>query len=88
MTTKKKKQPSPFYMQMMEKEKVFRTRIYLKRYRTRPVFMMQPQELRVLYWLVLSTIGYKRKFTCEETARAKFAQLIEFEKHQTRMTLE
>lgn len=74
-------------MQTMEKEKVFRTRIYLKRYRTRPVFMMQPQELRILYWLVTGTNGYKRKFTCEETARTRFAQLIEFKKRQTRITL-
>lgn len=83
MTIRKKKQPSPFCMQTMWKQTVFRTRIYLKRYRTRPVFMNQPQELRVLYWLVTSTNGYKRKFTCEETARTKFAQLIESEKHQT-----
>ena len=84
---KKKKLESPYIMRTIQRAKVQGIKICLKRYETRPIFMMQPQELRVLFWFVTSTGGYKRKFTCEETARTKFAQLIEFEKHQTRMTL-
>lgn len=52
-------------------------------YETKPVFMMQPQDHVILYWLVTDNERYIRKFANEETARTKFAQLIEFEKKQT-----
>lgn len=62
-------------------------KIWLKCYETKPVFMMQPQDHVVLFWLVESKDGYRRKFANEETARTKFAHIIEFEKRQTVITL-
>lgn len=84
---KKKKPESPYIMRTIQSAKVQGIKIYLKRYETKPIFMMQPQEYRVLFWLVTSGAKFNRKFTSAELARTCFAQLIEFEKHQTIITL-
>ena len=80
---KKKKPESPYTMRTIQRAKVQGIKIYLKRYETKPIFMMQPQEHRVLFWLVTSSARFNRKFSNDEAARTCFAQLIEFEKHQT-----
>ena len=80
---KKKKLESPYTMRTIQSAKVQGIKIYLKMYETKPIFMMQPQEHRVLFWLVTSSAKFNRKFTSAELARTCFAQLIEFEKHQT-----
>lgn len=74
-------------MRTVQRAQVRGIKIWIKYYETKPVFMMQPQEHRVLFWLVTSKDGYRRKFANEETARTKFAQLIEFEKRQTVISL-
>ena len=84
---KKKKPESPYVMRTVQSAKVQGIKIYLKRYETKPIFMRQPQEYRVLFWLVTSSAKFNRKFTFAEAARTCFAQLIEFEKHQTIITL-
>ena len=70
-------------MRTVQRAKVQGLKIYLKRYETKPIFMMQPQEYRVLFWIVTSSAKFNRKFTDNERARTCFAQLIEFEKRQT-----
>lgn len=74
-------------MRTVQRAQVRGIKIRLKCYETKPVFMMQQQDHVVFFWLVTSKDGYKRKFADEETARTKFAQLIEFEKHQTVIAL-
>lgn len=74
-------------MRTVQRAQVRGIKIWLKCYETKPVFMMQPQDHVIFFWLVTSKDGYKRKFADEETARVKFAQLIEFGKHQTVITL-
>lgn len=74
-------------MRTVQRAQVQCIKIYLKRYETKPVFMMQPQDYVILFWLVTNNCGYRRKFANEETARTKFAQLIEFEKRQTVISL-
>jgi len=84
---KKKKHESPYRMRTVQRAKVRCINIWLKCYETKPVFMMQPQDHVVFFYLVTSKDGYRRKFVNEEMARTKFAQLIEFEKNQTVITL-
>ena len=84
---KKKKHESPYRMRTVQCAQILSIKIWLKCYETKPVFMMQPQDHVVFFWFVTSKDGYRRKFANEETARTKFAQLIEFEKHQTVIAL-
>ena len=74
-------------MRTVQRAQVRCIKIWLKCYETKPVFMMQPQDHVIFYWLVKSKDGYIRKFANEETARTKFAQLIEFEKRKTVISL-
>lgn len=83
----KKKHESPYRMRTVQRAQVRSIKIWLKCYETKPVFMMQPQDHVILFWLVTSKDGYRRKFANYETARTKFAQLIEFEKKQTVISL-
>lgn len=74
-------------MRTVQRAQVQGIKIRLKCYETKPVFMMQPQDYVILFWLLTNNCGYRRKFANEETARTKFAQLIEFEKRQTVISL-
>lgn len=74
-------------MRTIQRAKVQGIKIYLKRCETKPIFMMQPQEHRVPFYIVTSSAKFNRKFTSAEAARTCFAQLIEFEKHQTIISL-
>lgn len=74
-------------MRTFQREQVRSIKIWLKCYETNPVFIMQPQDHVIFFWSVKSKYGYRRKFANEEAARTKFAQLIEFEKRQTVISL-
>ena len=80
---KKKKPESPYIMRTVQRTKVQGIKIWLKKYETKPIFKMQQQEHRVLFWLVTSSAKFNRKFSDGEKAFACYQQLIEFEKHQT-----
>ena len=84
---KKKRPESPYILRTIQRAKVQGIKIYLKRYETKPIFMMQPQEHRVLFWLVTNSAKFNRKFTSADLASTCFAQLIEFEKNQTVISL-
>ena len=84
---KKKRPESPYIMRTIQRAKVQGIKIYLKRHETKPMFMGKPQEHRVLFWLVTSSAKFNRKFSNDEASRTRFAQLIEFEKHQRVISL-
>lgn len=73
-------------MRTIQRAKVQGIKIYLKRCETKPVHDAAASYV-ILFWLVTNGCGYRRKFANEETARTKFAQLIEFEKRQTVISL-
>lgn len=74
-------------MRTVQRAKVQGIKIWLKKYVTKPVFKTQPQEYRVLFWLVTSSAKFNRKFADSNRAFMRFNNLIEFEKHQTQLAL-